>query len=145
MLPNAKIIHVKRNPVDTCFSCLTNMFVNRNLPFSYNLTELGRFYVNYARLMEHWRMLLPTDAFMEVQYEDIVQEPELQAKRLIDYCGLEWDAACLDFHKNDRAVGTASMTQVRQPIYRSSLEQWRRYEKHLGPLLDALGDLAPSH
>ena len=81
---------------------------------------------------------------MDIRYEDLVAEPEAAARRLIDFCGLEWDAACLDFHRNKRLVRTASITQVRQPIYSSSVQSWRHYEKFLAPLLDALGDLAPA-
>jgi len=142
MLPNARIIHVKRNPVDTCLSCFTQLFKDGQ-EFTYDLAELGRYYVGYARLMEHWRKVLPAGVFLDVQYEDIVAGQEAQSRRIIEYCGLEWNDACLDFHQNKRAVRTASMTQVRQPIYQSSVERWRPYEKFLGPLFDALGDLAP--
>ena len=143
MLPNAKIIHVNRNPVDTCLSCFTQLFKDGQ-EFTYDLAELGRYYVDYARLMEHWRKVLPDGAFLDVRYEDIVADQEAQSRRLIEYCGLEWDDACLDFYQSKRAVRTASMAQVRQPIYKSSVERWRPYEKFLGPLLDALGELAPS-
>ncbi|HET7832006.1 MAG TPA: sulfotransferase [Gallionella sp.] len=142
MLPNAKIIHVRRNPVDTCLSCFTRLF-NRKQNQTYDLAELGRYYVDYARLMEHWRKLLPAGAFLEVQYENIVADQEAQARRMLEYCGLPWNDACLDFHKNTRSIRTASVTQVRQPIYKSSVERWRPYEKFLGPLFDALGELAP--
>jgi LPS sulfotransferase NodH len=142
MLPRAKIIHVNRNPVDTCLSCFTRLF-NRKQNQTYDLAELGHYYVDYARLMNHWRQLLPAGAFLDVQYEAIVADPEAQARRLLDHCGLEWNAACLDFHKHQRSIRTASVTQVRQPIYKTSVERWRHYEKHLGPLLDALGDLVP--
>lgn len=142
MLPNAKIIHVIRNPVDTCLSCFTTLF-EHGQEYTYDLAELGRYYVDYARLMEHWREVLPEGAFLEVRYEDIVADQEAQARRLIEYCGLEWDDACLDFHRNKRVVRTASMTQVRQPIYQSSVERWRPYEEFLRPLFDTLGDLAP--
>lgn len=142
MLPNAKIIHVNRNPVDTCLSCFTRLF-NRKQEQTYDLAELGRYYADYARLMEHWRKVLPAGAFLDVQYEDIVADQEAQARRMLEYCGLEWNDACLDFHKHKRSIRTASVTQVRQPIYTSSVERWRPYEKHLGPLLDALGDLVP--
>ena len=142
MLPNAKIIHVNRNPVDTCLSCFTQLFKDGQ-EFTYDLAELGRYYVDYARLMEHWRKVLPDGAFLDVRYEDIVADQEAQSRRLIEYCGLEWDDACLDFHQSKRAVRTASMAQVRQPIYKSSVERWRPYEKFLGPLFDALGELVP--
>jgi tetratricopeptide (TPR) repeat protein len=140
MLPNARIIHVNRNPLDTCLSCFTRLF-NRKQEQTYDLAELGRYYIDYARLMEHWRKVLPAGAFLDVQYEDIVADQEAQARRMLDYCGLQWNDACLDFHKHKRAIRTASVTQVRQPIYSSSVERWRPYEKFLGPLLDALGDL----
>jgi tetratricopeptide (TPR) repeat protein len=143
MLPNAKIIHVNRNPVDTCLSCYTRLF-NRKQEHTYDLAELGQYYVHYARLMDHWRKVLPAGAFLDVQYEDIVADQEVQARRLIAYCELEWNPACLDFHNTKRSVRTASVTQVRQPIYTSSVERWRNYEKFLGPLMDALGDLAPN-
>lgn len=137
MLPNAKIIHVNRNPVDTCVSCFTKLF-SHGQKFSYDLAELGRYYADYARLMQHWRDVLPPGAFFDVRYEDIVADKAHEARRLIEFIGLEWDDACIDFHKTERAVRTASFTQVRQPIYTSSVERWRAYEKFLGPLLDAL-------
>lgn len=144
MLPNARIIHVRRNPLDTCLSCFTNLFGNDNVKFSYDLTELGRHYAEYARLMEHWRNALPKDAYLDVQYEDVVQDREAQTRRLIEYCGLEWNDACLEPHKSERSVRTASVSQIRQPIYRSSMDRSRNYERHLGPLLEALGELVPN-
>lgn len=144
MLPKAKIIHVNRNPVDTCLSCYTRLF-NRKQEHTYDLAELGQYYVHYARLMDHWRKVLPAGAFLDVHYEDIVADQEAQARRLIAYCGLEWNSACLDFHNTKRSIRTASVTQVRQPIYTSSVERWRHYEKFLGPLLDVLGNSAPDH
>jgi tetratricopeptide (TPR) repeat protein len=143
MLPNARIIHVKRNPVDTCLSGFSRLF-KKGQPHSYDLTELGRYYRAYARLMDHWHAVLPEGALLDVQYEDLVADNETQARRLIEFCGLEWDDACLDFFKNDRSIKTASVIQVRQPIYKTSLERWKRYERHLGPLLAALGDRAPT-
>lgn len=142
MLPRAKIIHVQRDPVDTCVSCFTRLF-NRNQDASYDLAELGRHYAAYARLMQHWRRILPAQQLLEVRYEDIVSDMEGQARRLIAFCGLEWHDACLTFHETRRDVRTASLTQVRQPIYGSSVARWRHYEKHLGPLLAALGEFAP--
>ncbi|CAM2155899.1 putative Tfp pilus assembly protein PilF [Pararobbsia alpina] len=139
VLPNAKIIHVRRNPVDTCLSCFTRLFT-RHQDATYDLRELGLHYVNYARLMDHWRAVLPQGSFIEVQYEDLVADIETQARRLIDYVELPWNDACLDFHKTQRAIRTASVTQVRQPIYSSSVERWKHYERYLGPLLEALGD-----
>ena len=141
LLPNAKIVHVMRNPVDTCVSCFTRLF-NRHQDATYDLAELGRHYAAYARLMQHWRALLP-GRVLEVQYEDIVADMEGQARRLIDFAGLEWNDACLAFHKTQRSIRTASVTQVRQPIYSSSVERWRHYEQFLGPLLEGLGEFAP--
>ena len=137
ILPKATIIHVQRNPLDTCLSCFTCLF-NRHQEATYNLSELGRHYVNYIRIMQHWRNILPAGRFLEVRYEDIVADTEVQARRLIEAAGLPWDAGCLDFHKNKRAIRTASVKQVRQPIYQSSLDRWKRYEKFLGPLLDEI-------
>jgi tetratricopeptide (TPR) repeat protein len=142
MLPNARIIHVKRNPVDTCLSGFTRLFQNSQ-HHTYDLVEMARYYVNYDRLMRHWRAALPKDAFFEVQYEDLVADTEHQARALIDYCGLEWNDQCLEFYKHERDIRTASVMQVRQPIYTSSIERWRPYGAHLKPLLDILGDLVP--
>lgn len=143
ILPNAKIVHVRRNPVDTCLSGFTRLF-NKSQHHSYDLAEIGHYYRNYAKIMAHWREVLPADAFYEIQYEELVADYENQARALLDYSGLEWHDDCLDFHKTERNIRTASVTQVRQPIYRSSVERWRKYEKHLGPLLEALGDLVPT-
>jgi len=142
MLPNAKIIHVNRNPLDTCLSCFTQLFSSKH-EHTYDLSELGQYYVDYARLMEHWRNVLLVGTFLDVQYEEIVADQETQARRMIDYCGLDWNDACINFHKRESSIRTASVTQVRQPIYKSSVERWRHYEKFLRPLMDALGDLAP--
>lgn len=142
MLPNAKIVHVKRNPVDTCVSCFTRLF-NRHQDATYDLVELGKHYMNYERLMAHWRSILPAGSFIEVQYEDIVADMEGQARRMIDYIGLPWDPACLEFYKSERNIRTASVTQVRQPIYKSSIERWRHYEAFLQPLLQELALCLP--
>jgi tetratricopeptide (TPR) repeat protein len=137
-LPRARIIHVQREPLDTCVSCFAINFFS-GLPYTSDLGELGRLYRRYLELMAHWRRLLPPGAMLEVRYEEVVGDLEGQARRLLDYCGLAWDARCLSFHETPRAVRTASVNQVRQPLYRSSLARWRRYEKHLGPLIEALG------
>ncbi|MDB4322134.1 sulfotransferase [bacterium] len=141
MLPNAKIIHVKRNPIDTCLSGFSRLF-NKTQNHSYDLSEIGRYYRNYYDLMAHWKEVLPEASYYEIQYEELVADTETQSKALIDYCGLDWNEACLDFHKTERSIRTASVTQVRQPIYTTSVERWRTYEDHLEPLFDALGDLA---
>ncbi len=140
MLPNARIIHSTRHPIDTCVSCYSKLFTN-GLHFTYDLAELGRYYLAYIQLMDHWRSVLPHGAMLEVSYEDVVNDLEGQARRLIDYCGLAWDDRCISFHRSTRPVRTASAVQVRRPLFRSSLERWRRYETELGPLLDELSPL----
>lgn len=136
-LPQARIVHVRRNPLDTCFSCYEQMF-SGPLDFAYDLGELGRYYRAYAGVMEHWRAVLPTDAFMEVRYEDLVADLEGQARRLIAFSGLEWDARCLNFHKTERVVATASFAQVRQPIYTRAVGRAEVYAPWLEPLSKAL-------
>ena len=140
ILPHAKIIHTVRDPVDTCVSCYSKLFTSGQ-HFSYELGELGRYYRCYSELMTHWRSVLPPDAMLDVSYEDVVDDIEGQARRLIDYCGLPWDDSCIDFYKTARPVKTASAVQVRRPVFRSSLQRWRKYEAGIGPLLDALGDV----
>jgi tetratricopeptide (TPR) repeat protein len=136
-LPNARIIHTCRDPVDTCFSCFSTLF-GGHAPQTYDLGELGRYYRAYAALMEYWRGVLPPRVMLEVQYEEVVANVEHQARRILAHCGLDWDDACLAFHKNQRQVWTASVNQVRRPIYRSSVGRWRSYRKSLGPLFAAL-------
>lgn len=142
-LPEAKIIHVVRNPVDTCVSCFTKLFPE-GLPHTYDLGELGRYYRAYHALMAHWRDVLPAQSLLDVRYEDVVDDLEGQARRLLDFCGLAWDPAVLSFHENDRRVKTHSVAQVRQPLYRSALGRWEGQHHLLQPLMDALGDLAPN-
>lgn len=140
MLPNAKIIHAMRDPMDSCFSCYATLFSKNNLDYTYDLNELGRHYVRYIELMRHWQRVLPPGAILELRYEDMVADTESQARRLLDYLGLPWDARCLDFHENKRVVKTASAAQVRRPVYRSSVARWKHFETHLQPLLDIVGD-----
>ena len=140
-LPNAKIIHTNRNPIDTCVSCFSKLFAGEQSQ-TYNLGEIGRYYRAYHGLMAHWRQVLPPGAFLDVQYEEVVGDVEGQSRRMLEFCGLEWDASVLDFHKHERAVKTASASQVRKPIYESSVARWRNYEKFLGPLVAELGELA---
>jgi tetratricopeptide (TPR) repeat protein len=135
-LPNARIIHTQRDPLDTCLSCFSRLFGAKS--FTAELGELGRHYRAYAALMEHWRRVLPDGAMLEVQYEDMVGDFENQARRIVTYCGLEWDDRCLAFHRTSRPVRTASVTQVRRPIYGTSVGRWRAYEPWLGPLFAAL-------
>jgi tetratricopeptide (TPR) repeat protein len=137
-LPNARIIHVRRDPIDTCLSCFSILFTAGGSDYSYDLGELGRCYRAYEALMAQWRKVLPADALLEVQYEEVVDDLEGQARRLVAHCGLDWDARCIAFHATPRAVRTASAAQVRQPIYRSSIGRWRPDRELLQPLLDAL-------
>jgi hypothetical protein len=134
-LPNARIIHVHRDPRDTAFSCFSTLFLSEHLPHTYDLAELGRYIRAYQVLMDHWRKTLPRGVMLEVQYEEIVDDLSEQARRIIAHCGLQWDNACLEFHRTERVVRTASVVQVRQPIYRSSIGRWRDYEDLLQPLL----------
>ncbi|MBA2590455.1 MAG: sulfotransferase [Alphaproteobacteria bacterium] len=136
-LPNARIIHTRRNPVDTCLSAFSKHFSNEQ-PFAYDLGELGRYYRAYDSLMDHWRQVLPDGTMLEVQYEELVEDFEAQARHIISHCGLEWDDACLSFHTTSRPVRTASAAQVRQPLYRSSIKRWRPDAKLLEPLLAGL-------
>jgi len=140
-LPDAKIIHVKRDPLDTCVSCFSKHFEARQ-DYTYDLAELGRYYRAYTRLMDHWRATTPPGAILEVQYEALVQDLEGEARRLLGYCRLPWDDAVLRFHETKRPIKTLSLAQARQPIYRNSVGRWRKYERLLHPLFDALGDLA---
>lgn len=140
-LPNAKIIHVHRNPMDTCFSNYGRLF-NQPMPYAYDLQELGSYYKDYKRLMNHWREILPAGTILDVCYEEVVGNLEHEARRLIDYLGLPWERQCVDFHRNKRPVKTASAAQVREPIYGSSVARWKKFAKHLGPLLETLGEEA---
>src|SRR5450631_4042473 len=136
-LPRARIIHVKRNAIDTCVSCYSLLFAE-DQPFAYDLGELGRYYKAYEALMEHWRGVLPPDRMLEVRYEDIVDDLEAQARRLVAHCGVEWDKRCLAFHETRRPVHTASLVQVRKSIYASSVGRSRLYGSRLNPLIDVL-------
>ncbi len=138
ILPGARIIHCRRNPVDTCLSCYTKQFAGEQR-FTYEQTELGEFYRYYDALMAHWRQVLPADRFIEVEYESVVDDLNAEARRLVDFLGLPWEEGCLKFHENRRVVRTASVNQVRQPIYTTSKGRWQQYASHLAPLLAALG------
>jgi tetratricopeptide (TPR) repeat protein len=136
-LPNARIIHTRRDPLDTCLSCFSKLF-SAGQYFTNDLGELGRYYRAYAALMAHWRRVLPAGAMLEVQYEDMVDDFENQARRIVEYCGLPWDDRCLAFHQTQRPVRTASVTQVRRPLYRNAVGRWKPYEAMLQPLIDEL-------
>ncbi len=137
-LPNARIIHMRRDPIDTCLSCFSLLFTGDH-PYCYDLGELGRYYRAYQMVMEHWRQVLPAGVMLDVRYEEVVADVEGQARQIVAYCGLEWDDACLDFYKTQRPIRTASATQVRQPIYRTSVGRWKPYHHLLQPLIKELG------
>lgn len=137
ILPNAKIIDARRNPMDCCFSGFKQLFAEGQ-EFTYGLEEIGRYYAGYVDLMSHWDQVLP-GKILRVQYEDVVEDLNGQVRRILDHCGLPFEQACLHFHKTDRAVRTASSEQVREKINTKGLAQWKPYEPWLGPLVDALG------
>ncbi len=137
-LPNARIIHCRRDPFDTCLSCYSKLF-GPGQPFTYDLVELGRYYRSYQQLMAHWRAVLPEDRFFEIDYENVVRNLEETARSLIAFCGLDWSPRCLQFHETVRPVRTASMSQVRQPLYQSSIARWQQFSTELAPLLQVLG------
>jgi len=138
MLPNAKIIDARREPMACCFGNLKQLFA-KGQEFAYSVEDIARYYRTYLELMRHWDAVLP-GRVLRVQYEDVVDELEGNVRRLLDYCELEFEPACVEFHKTERSVRTASSEQVRQPIYREGLDQWRHYEPWLGRLREALGD-----
>jgi tetratricopeptide (TPR) repeat protein len=139
ILPNAKIINARRHPLDSCFSSFKQLFA-KGQPFTYDLIELGEYYLQYQRLMDHWHAVLPGKV-LDVHYEEVVADLEGQVKRILEYCELEWEESCLRFHESSRPVKTASSEQVRLPIYSSSVNTWRHYETHLGALIEVLEPL----
>ena len=137
LFPKSRVVHCRRDPLDNCLSCYFQYFTSA-IPFTRDLRVLGRYYADYRRLMEHWKSVLPL-RMLEIPYEDMVADQEGMSRRLIEFCGLEWDDACLRFHRTERAVKTASNWQVRQPIYATSVGRWQPYEQYLGPLREGLG------
>lgn len=139
LFPNAKVIAVHRNPMDTGFSILQHTFPN-NMPFCCDLGQMATYYREYNAQIKHWHGLLP-GFVLDVCYEDVVKDQEEQTRRVLEFCGLDWNDACLEFFQNEKAVRTLSASQVRQPIYSSSVGAWKEYRKELAPLVKALGDL----
>ncbi|MDT9598339.1 sulfotransferase [Sphingosinicella rhizophila] len=137
IFPHAKFVHTRRNPVDTCLSGFTKLFKD-DMPHSYDFGELGRYYLQYQDLMDHWHNVLPEGVLMDVQYEEVVADVEGNARKLIEHVGLDWDPACVEFHKSSRPVKTASVAQVRKPVYTGSVERFRKYGPGIQPLIDAL-------
>ena len=141
-LPNARFIDARRHPLDTCLSCYRQLFA-RGQPFTYDLTELGEYYLEYEKMMAHWRTALP-GRVLAVQYEDVVADQAGETRRLLDYCGLPWEEGCLRYWETRRAIRTASSEQVRLPIYDDSVSRWRNYERELAPLIEILRPVLPA-
>ena len=141
-LPNARFVNARRHPLDACLSCYRQLFA-RGQPFTYDLTELGEYYLEYEKMMAHWHAVLP-GRVLDVQYEDMVADLEGQARRLLGHCGLPWEDACLRYWETERAIRTASSEQVRLPIYDSSVSRWRHYERELAPLIEILRPVLPA-
>ena len=130
-MPGARIIHLRRSPMDSCYAMYKTLF-RAGYPFSYSLQDVGRYYIAYRKLMEHWRTCIP-DAFLDVDYENLVAHQESETRRILDYLELPWEEGCLQFHRHSGPAATASAAQVRQPIYNSSVGLWRRYSRQLTP------------
>jgi tetratricopeptide (TPR) repeat protein len=137
ILPNAKIIDARRHPMGCCFSGFKQLFAEGQ-EFTYGLEEVGTYYKDYVELMDHWDKVFPGKV-LRVQYEDVVADLDTQVRRILDYCGLDFEESCISFHENERSVRTPSSEQVRQPIYQSGIEQWKNFEDYLDPLKDSLG------
>jgi tetratricopeptide (TPR) repeat protein len=134
VFPNARIIYMQRDPIDTCLSCYFQRF-STALNFTMDLSDLAHYYREHQRLITHWRAVLPPGTILDVPYEELVADQEGWTRKMLDFVGLEWDERCLDFHKTKRSVVTASYWQVRQKIYNNSVGRWRNYEKFISPLL----------
>ena len=143
ILPQARIIDVRREPMAACFAMYKQMLPKRSCAFSYDLKELGRYYNNYVRMMDHWQTVLPGRVHF-LQYERLVEDTETEIRRMLDYCGLPFEEGCLRFWESDRAIATPSAEQVRRPIYRDALQQWRSFESWLDPLKESLGNQGES-
>jgi len=139
ILPKAKIINARRHPLDSCFGSYKQLFA-QGQQFTYDLVEVGEYYLQYQRLMDHWHQVLPGKV-LDVQYEEVVADLDGQVKRILEYCELDWEESCLRFHETSRSVKTASSEQVRQPIYSSAVNSWRHYEPHLEALIEILEPL----
>jgi hypothetical protein len=138
MFPNAKIIDARREPMACCFGIFKQLFA-RGQEFAYSIEDIARYYRTYLELMEHWERVLP-GRVLRVHHEDVVNDLEGSVRRILEHCELPFEPACLEFHRTERSIRTASSEQVRQPIFRESLDQWRHFEPWLGPLREALGD-----
>ena len=135
VFPNARIIYMQRDPIDTCLSCYFQKF-DVQLNFTMDLSDLAHYFRQHHRLMAHWRAVLPPGSILDVPYAELVADQEGWTRKVLAFLGLEWDQRCLDFHKTERPVVTASAWQVRQKIYQDSVARWRHYAKFIGPLLE---------
>jgi hypothetical protein len=138
LLPNAHIVHCQRAPLDVCLSIYFNRFAEAN-HYAYDIDNIAAYYADYERLIAHWRKVLPVE-ILDVQYERLLDNLELESRRMLDYCELDWENACLAFHRSRRPVRTASSWHVRQPLYRTSMERWRNFEPYLDGFKKALWD-----
>ena len=143
MLPNARIIDARREPLACCFGNLKQLFANGQ-EFTYSVEDIARYYRTYLELMRHWDEALP-GRILRVHYEDVVDDLDGNVRRILEFCELKFEPACVEFYKTERSVRTASSEQVRQPIYREGLEQWKHFEPWLDPLKEALGDALVRH
>jgi hypothetical protein len=139
ILPNAKVIDARRHPLDSCLGSFKQLFF-KGQSFTYEQFELGHYYLEYRRIMDHWHQVLPGKV-LDLHYEQMVTDQEHQTRRLLEYCGLPWEDQCLRFYETSRAINTASSEQVRQPIYTGAVNFWRNYESHLGELIETLEPL----
>ena len=134
LFPNASIIHVIRDPLDTCFSCYFQSFSRSGVGWSCEPELIAKRYYNYRKIIKYWKSILPTCKILDVQYEQLIDEPEITTRKMLEHCKLDWDPDCLNFHQSDRSVNTSSVWQVRQPIYNTSIKRWRRYGPQIGEL-----------
>jgi hypothetical protein len=133
VFPSARFIYVQRHPIDTCLSCYFQQ-LSPAYGFKTDLSDLAHYYREHQRLMRHWRAMLPAGSWLEVPYAELVADQERWSRKILDFLGLDWQPQCLNFHQTSRPVKTASAWQVRQSLYRSSVDRWRNYERYIGPL-----------
>ena len=136
ILPNATVINAKRHPLDCCISSFKQLFYKVQ-SWSYDLFEIGEYYLEYDRMMKYWHTVLP-NVIHDLEYAEMINNQENTTRRLLDFCQLDWEEECLKFYETKRSINTASSEQVRQPIYKGALNSWRLYEKHIGPLIEIL-------
>jgi Sulfotransferase domain. len=137
LFPKARIIHCRRDPLDHCLAIFFTSFATDYHKYAYDLAEIGAVYSQYLRLMEHWRKVFD-EPFLEIEYEELVNNAEKESRRMIEYVGLDWDDRCLEYYATNRTIKTASNWQVRQPVYRDSVKRWKNYEPYLDTLRNAL-------